>query len=612
MTPQPPPGAFLEHVQRAVSRLREGAPGEGAAAWDHPLREEVIAGLDAAIQVLTVYRGQILLAHRQDGHWGSVRDRDYADYRSRSTGEGRGAALGELELAEGLAQMPALARAVDSGELHLEHTKVLGRLRRSASPEVRTAMEAGELDELVTQATQDGLTAPELGKTARAWAATVDAAAAQAGFDAVRRRRSLTMRNSAGGVAGEFFLDPVAGEELRTALDAIAGRPAADDGRTREQRMADALTTLAGRTLQVGSDLNGAQVRPHLSLLVNEDTWTGLMSRRRRCESASGDRPPLPDVPPAELENGTLVPLGELERLMCDSEVTRMVMSAEGVPLDVGRTQRTYSKELRRAVTSRDRHCQWPGCRLRASWCEVHHITWFSRGGVTSMEEGMTACSYHHHRIHELDVRITVLADGFDFHFPDGTHIGTSRRGSPPGSRLPVACAQGDRPARSAAPCDRPVNPAGQPLGPHAGPAPGPAMPAPMARPESAHGDDPPAERAQPPAAPRLPKTPRGAGPPRAPVEQPATTAPAEVACGAGPPEEPAEAAAATARASTPPGADAPQPPTRPRSAPVQVRMPSQPRKAVARRPRVAEGAMASWPSTYAAAPTRWSAEPPF
>ena len=431
------PAPLARRVRAAVSALRAGAPGTGAGGWTREKREAVVAELDAAIQELTVYRGQVLLAHREDGRWGAVQDRDFADYRSRSTGIGRGAALGDLNLAEGLEAMPAVAEAVERGEVTLEHARALARLREKASPEVQGALADGGLDTLLERATRRGLTAPELGKEARAWAATVDANAAQAEFDAVRRRRSLTMRKHAGGVAGEFFLDPVAGDELRIALEAITGRPAADDDRTREQRMADALSAMAGRTLQVGSDLGGAQVRPHLAVIVSEETWVGILARRRRFASCpDGARPPWPDVPPGQLEDGTVVPLGELERLMCDSEMTRMVMDAAGVPLDVGRTQRTYSKELRRAVTTRDRHCMWPGCRRRASWSEVHHITWFSRGGRTSLAEGITLCSYHHHRVHEYDVVITVLPDGFAFHHRDGRHIGTSARGDP-GPLLP-------------------------------------------------------------------------------------------------------------------------------------------------------------------------------
>ena len=435
----PPVGALVEVVRGAVAELRSRAPGEGAGGWPQAEREEVIGALDGLVTELTLYRGQVLRCHEKAGRWGTVSDRDFADYRSRTTGTGRGAAMGEVQLAEGLEQLPALAQAVEGGKLHLEHAKAMTRLHRSASPQVKKALTAeGGLDQLLRQAARDKLTAPELGKAAKAWAAQVDAEAAQRDFEKVRARRSLTMRKQAGGVAGEFFLDPIAGEELRTALEAIAGRPGAEDERSRQQRMADAMSTMAGRTLLVGSDLVGAQVRPHLALLVSQQTWAAICARRRVFDSCPpGQHPPWPNVAPAELEDGTVVPLGELERLMCDSQVTRMVMDAAGIPLDVGRTQRTYTKELRRAVLTRDRHCMWPACRLRASWCEVHHITWFSRGGHTSLPEAITLCSYHHHRIHQADIRITVLPEGFDFHHPTGTHIGTTRRDQPPGDLLP-------------------------------------------------------------------------------------------------------------------------------------------------------------------------------
>src|SRR5690625_4824289 len=72
-----------------------------------------------------------------------------------------------------------------------------------------------------------------------------------------------------------------------TALEAIAGRPGADDERSHPQRMADALSTMAGRTLQVGSDLVGAQVRPHLALLVSQQTWEAICARRRELGSTT-------------------------------------------------------------------------------------------------------------------------------------------------------------------------------------------------------------------------------------------------------------------------------------------------------------------------------------
>src|SRR5690606_35050421 len=132
----------------------------------------------------------------------------------------------------------------------------------------------------------------------------------------------------------------------------------------------------------------------------------------------------LPDVEPATLEDGSIIPLTELQRLACDCEMTRIVLDADSQVLDVGQTQRHYTRELRRAVTARDRHCQWPSCTLRASWCEVHHITWWSNGGPTSTSDGLTLCSYHHHCVHAEHIRITTLTSGHAFHDRHGTPIG--------------------------------------------------------------------------------------------------------------------------------------------------------------------------------------------
>lgn len=466
----PRPMALLDVVRDAVRGLTSGAPGADAVRWEHRERESVISGLDAAIQSLTIYRGQVLLAHKEDGRWGTALDRDFADWRARSTGAGRGSAVGELQVAEGLQAMPEVADAVADGDVTLEHARALARLRATASEEVKAALEGGAGADLLEKARS--LSAPELAREAKKVAASIDARAAQERYDAVWRRRSVTTRRSAGGRTGAWFLDEIGGTIVETALDAIVGKPAKDDVRTREQRRADALVTMASRVLQVGADRNGAQVRPHLALIVSEETWDATLRRRQAIEEADRqaidavagwpgaafgldadglpmtegtlatpgdpnrtrsrivlpDLPPMPNVPPAELEDHTLVPGRELERLMCDCEVTRIVMNAASVPLDVGRTERLYNREMRRAVTARDRHCQWPGCTIRASWCEVHHVWFFSDGGPTSVGNGCTLCVYHHHRVHQEHLRITIREDGFDFHYRDGRHLGTTRR----------------------------------------------------------------------------------------------------------------------------------------------------------------------------------------
>jgi len=47
---------------------------------------------------------------------------------------------------------------------------------------------------------------------------------------------------------------------------------------------------------------------------------------------------------------------------MCECDPTRIVIDADGVPLDLGRTQRLFTGPQRRAVIARNRKYAWPEC----------------------------------------------------------------------------------------------------------------------------------------------------------------------------------------------------------------------------------------------------------
>jgi hypothetical protein len=132
----------------------------------------------------------------------------------------------------------------------------------------------------------------------------------------------------------------------------------------------------------------------------------------RRTDATPGDhaggghRPER--YPPATLEDGTPVPVSELAVAMCDCEITRLVVDAQGVPLDLGRAQRVFTGAQRRAVIARDRECAWPDCHTYARWCHIHHVLWWERDtGPTSVDNGVLLCSFHHHEVHRRDLTIT-------------------------------------------------------------------------------------------------------------------------------------------------------------------------------------------------------------
>lgn len=401
-------------------------------------------------------------AWRRDGATGRS-SRDYVDWWARVSRQGAGAAKGQKAKSTALRALPAVKEATtDAGSGVTDgHVAALGRVFEQASPAVRKRLVESEA-EIVSQAKAADVTgfARQLRARVNAW----DTDSADRSFAAVRTQRFLRLSPAGGAMRVEGLLDPVAGETVRVALEALTPVPSAEDERTSGQRSADALELLAHRALSYGQK-NGAQVRPGVVVLMREETMA--LARRRQevqdgagsaggaghgtrasggpCASggparsggigrASGEalrRSGLTQEPPlAQLENGTALPPAALEVLLCDSFVRRVVLDARGLLLDSGQGKRTFQGALRAGILARDRHCQFPGCSLRASWCEVHHIRYWKDGGATSRENGITLCRFHHHRVHADAVSIMVTPDGFEFTGPGGQRIGmTSRLG---------------------------------------------------------------------------------------------------------------------------------------------------------------------------------------
>lgn len=92
-------------------------------------------------------------------------------------------------------------------------------------------------------------------------------------------------------------------------------------------------------------------------------------------------------------------------RLTCTGTILGAVVSAHGDVLALGRTRRLASKTQRRALMLRDQRCQFPGC-ARIRHLEAHHVTPWSRGGRTDLDELILLCRFHHMTVHEGGVRI--------------------------------------------------------------------------------------------------------------------------------------------------------------------------------------------------------------
>lgn len=117
-----------------------------------------------------------------------------------------------------------------------------------------------------------------------------------------------------------------------------------------------------------------------------------------------------------------------VRRLSCDAGIVRIIEDARGQPLDVGRKTRTIAPALRRALSTRDQGCRFPGCGATRH-LHGHHIEHWADGGNTSLDNLVQLCTHHHRLVHEGGFDVQALHDGargapsLHFYRPDGSQI---------------------------------------------------------------------------------------------------------------------------------------------------------------------------------------------
>jgi hypothetical protein len=116
-------------------------------------------------------------------------------------------------------------------------------------------------------------------------------------------------------------------------------------------------------------------------------------ARRAPGEVSAPDRYRVAVVIPADAD---VIPAAA-----CDADLYRLVISADGEPLDVGRTTRRWTTAIRRAITHRDGVCTFPGCDRPPAHCDIHHCTPWSHGGKTATSTGILLCRHHHTFLHD-------------------------------------------------------------------------------------------------------------------------------------------------------------------------------------------------------------------
>ncbi|WP_404289476.1 HNH endonuclease [Glutamicibacter arilaitensis] len=98
----------------------------------------------------------------------------------------------------------------------------------------------------------------------------------------------------------------------------------------------------------------------------------------------------------AVTSSGIELTVGETRAALCNAGVYPLVLNGKSLPLDLGRTQRLFSKAQGRAIRAAYRGCAYPGCSMPAERCELDHLDAWEKGGATDVDSSELGCSVHH------------------------------------------------------------------------------------------------------------------------------------------------------------------------------------------------------------------------
>ncbi|GAA4957378.1 hypothetical protein GCM10025331_54600 [Actinoplanes utahensis] len=222
------------------------------------------------------------------------------------------------------------------------------------------------------------------------------------------QQRYLTLTAVGDGrVRVSGILDSEAAAIVAAALDPLckpdtvaAEMAATGEARTPGQRRADALVEVCRLVLTGGPLPDNGGDRPQIAVTVAFDPLRAALGA-------------------GVLDSGEPVSAETVRRLGCDARILPVVLNGAGQILDAGRTRRTATGSLRRALTVRDRGCAFPGCDRPPRWCDAHHVISWADDGPTDLGNLVLLCGHHHRLIHAgAGWEIHIAADGLPEFLP--------------------------------------------------------------------------------------------------------------------------------------------------------------------------------------------------
>jgi hypothetical protein len=300
------------------------------------------------------------------------------------------AAADLIAVGRNLGRMPESVQAVSQGEIGFAHLKAMARTASA----VGTKFHEAHLLEKARESSPG-----KFYYICHHYRHAAD----RKGFEAeqaelVENRRLWTTTCEDGSVLISGVFDPPGGAAILTKLRALASKSGAHDERSREKRYGDALVELA----------SGGGSKAQIQVTSSLETLLGLAG-----------------APAADMELSSLpISAKTVERLACDSSITRILLGSDSTVIDVGRAKRTISGPARKALNVRDRHCKWPSCERSASWCAGHHLKHWAHGGTNEPDNLTLLCTRHHWMVHEGNWQIVRGDDGRMLTIPPTVRFG--------------------------------------------------------------------------------------------------------------------------------------------------------------------------------------------
>lgn len=251
----------------------------------------------------------------------------------------------------------------------------------------------------------ESLHADAVTRMAKAARDTLDRAGIAEREHRLRERRFLTIGPEIDGMRRlSGLLDPESAAIVVSAVDAVTAprrggprfvdpeqqeraRAIAEDERTHGQLALDSVVEM----IRIAGEADPGRVfgtaRPGVRVTISLDEL------RAEVSAAGGGS--------AHVESSA-EPLSAAtaRRYLCDVGVLPIVFGGRSEILDVGRTERCFTRSQRVALAARDGGCRWPGCDRPPSWTEAHHIRPWSAGGRTDLADGILLCRHHHMLLH--------------------------------------------------------------------------------------------------------------------------------------------------------------------------------------------------------------------